>query len=394
MSYRKADGMELTSNALVNSLLALGAAALVATLWLWPRLARQRPLPVLGRIGLMTVTQALVLAVLALSVNNSFGFYTSWDDLLNPGGAKLTLTSNENHKGGAPASDELVQPSTEGGLKTVTDLPKGPPKEVGKVESVEITGAESGLSDQMFVYLPPEYFDPKLAMVRFPVLLALAGFPGTTLQLLKELPVPQTAWELRKTGRMAPAIIVLARPTVAPPRDTECVDVPGGPRTESWFAKDVPEALRSAYRVSRSPSSWGVLGFSSGGSCALRLAMRFPEVYGNGTGMHADFKVAEDQFTGGNLFGGDQTLAAQSDLDWRLQNLPAPALSLLVISTRKESDYPDTLRFVDHARQVAAANPQFKVDSLYLDDGGHNFESWVRELPAALEWMSARLNWA
>ncbi|MFD0348756.1 hypothetical protein ACFQ0M_27290 [Kitasatospora aburaviensis] len=35
--------MELTSDALVNSLLALGAAALLATLWLWPRLARQRP---------------------------------------------------------------------------------------------------------------------------------------------------------------------------------------------------------------------------------------------------------------------------------------------------------------------------------------------------------------
>ncbi|MGW6913547.1 alpha/beta hydrolase [Kitasatospora sp. NPDC054939] len=381
--------MELTSDALVNSLLALGAAALVATLWLWPRLARQRVLPLLGRIGLMTVTQVSVLAVLALSVNNSFGFYTSWDDLLNPGGAKLALAA-AGQKNAPPSSDALVQPTDEGGLEDITDLPQGAPEEVGKIESVRVNGKETGLSDQMFVYLPPEYFNPKLALVRFPVLLTLSGYPGTALHLLKELPVVQTAWELQRTGKMPPTIVVMARPTVAPPRNTECVDVPGGPRTESWFARDLPEALRSAYRVSRSASSWGVLGYSTGGSCALRLAMRNPEVFGAVTGMHADFKVVEDQFTGGPLLG-DQERTNQHDLGWRLQNLPAPALAVLAVSTRKEADYPETVKFVETAQQVAAANPPFTVESLYLDDGGHNFDSWKRELPAALEWMGERL---
>lgn len=391
VSHRKADGMELTSDLLVNSLLALGAAALVTTLWLWPRLARQRPLPVLGRIGLLTVTQACVLAVLALSVNNSFGFYTSWDDLLNPGGAKLALTSNENHKGGTPVSDELVQPTNEGGLEQVSNLPKGAPEQVGKVESVRVTGRETGFSDQMFVYLPPEYFDPKFALVRFPIVLAIAGFPGTTLNLVKELPVIQTAVELQKAGKMPPTIVVLARPTVAPPRDTECVDVPGGARTETWFVKDVPEALLSTYRIGRSAGSWGVLGYSTGGSCAMRLAMRFPNVYGNAAGLHGDFTVRQDPYTGGDLFNGDKKLAQQHDLGWRLQNLPAPALNLLVVSTRKESDYPQTAQFVEQATQVEAANPHFKVESLYLDDGGHNFDSWVRELPASLEWVGTHL---
>ncbi|WP_327679788.1 alpha/beta hydrolase [Kitasatospora sp. NBC_00458] len=382
--------MELTSDALMNSLLALGSAALVTTLWIWPRLARQRPLPVLGRVGLMTVTQVSVLAVLALAVNNSFGFYTTWDDLLSSGGTKLTLTSNEAHKG-VPASDALLQPTEEGGMETVGDLPKGPPEESGKVESVRVTGKETGLSDQMFVYLPPEYFDPKFALVRFPVVLSIAGYPGTTLNLMKDLPVIQTAAELQRTGRMQPTIVVLARPTVAAPRNTECVDVPGGPAAETWFTKDVPEALRSVYRTSRSPAAWGTFGYSTGGSCAFRLAMRFPNVYGVAGGLHGDFKVVEDQFTGASLFGGDKALADQSDLTWRLQNLLVPALSMLVVSTRKEADYPRTVQFVDLAQQVSAANPQFTVESLYLDDGGHNFESWVRELPASLEWMGHHL---
>ncbi|MEE1789146.1 alpha/beta hydrolase-fold protein [Streptomyces sp. SP17BM10] len=383
--------MELTSDALVDSLLALGAAALIATLWLWPRLARQRPLPVLGRIGLLTVTQASVLAVLALSVNNSFGFYTSWDDLLSPGGTKLVLTSNENHKGSTPVSDALVQPTTEGGLETVPNLPKGAPEEVGKIESVRVSGKETGYSDQMFVYLPPEYFDPKFALVRFPVMVGIAGFPGTTLNMLKELPVVQTAVDLQKNGKMPPTIVVLARPTVAPPRDTECVDVPGGPRAETWFVKDLPEALGSTYRIGRSAGSWGVFGYSTGGSCAMRLAMRFPNVYGSAVGLHGDFTVREDQFTGGNLFNGDRNLAQQSDLGWRLQNLPAPALNLLVVSTRKEADYAQTVQFVEQAQQTAASNPRFKVESLYLDDGGHNWDSWIRELPASLEWMGSHL---
>ncbi|MFJ9611794.1 alpha/beta hydrolase [Kitasatospora sp. NPDC101176] len=383
--------MELTSDALVNSLLALGAAALVTTLWLWPRLARQRPLPVLGRLGLLTVTQVSVVAVLALAVNNSFGFYTSWDDLLSPGGSKLALTSNENHKGVAPASDELIQPTTEGGLETVTDLPKGPPEETGKVESVRVNGKETGLSDQMFVYLPPEYFDPKFALVRFPVMVALAGYPGTTLNLLKELPLVHTVTEMQKSGKMPPTIVVMARPTVAAPRDTECVDVPGGPRSETWFTKDVPDALRATYRTGRSAASWSVFGYSTGGSCALRLAMRSPNVYGSAVGLHGDFKVKEDQFTGGSLFGGDNALAQQSDLNWRLQNLPAPALSLLVVSSRKEGDFAQTVQFVEHAQQVAAANPQFRIDSQYLDDGGHNFDSWTRELPSSLEWIGEHL---
>lgn len=382
--------MELTSDALVNSLLALGAAALVATLWSWPRLARQRPLPVLGRILLLTVVQASALSVAALSVNNSFGFYTSWDDLLNPGGARLALTAG-TQRNAAPASETLLEPTAEGGLAGITGLPEGAPEEVGRVESVRVNGKESGLSDQMFVYLPPEHFQPKLARLRFPVLLVVAGYPGNALHLLKELPVPQTVWEMQRTGRMPPTIVVMARPTVAPPRNTECVDVVGGPRTETWFAKDVPAALRSAYRVSGSVSSWGVLGYSTGGSCALRLGMRYSDVYGAAAGLHADFRVIEDQGTG-PLLGGDRTETDHHDLGWRLQNLPAPTVALLAVSTRTETDYPETVKFVEQAQQVAANNPGFTVDSLYLDDGGHNFDSWTRELPAVLEWMGGKLN--
>lgn len=84
---------------------------------------------------------------------------------------------------------------------------------------------------------------------------------------------------------MQPMILVMMRPTVAPPRDTECVDVPGGPKTESFFAKDLPDAVSHHYRVGKKPGSWGIVGDSTGGYCALKLAIHHPETYAAGAGL-------------------------------------------------------------------------------------------------------------
>ncbi|GAA1238173.1 alpha/beta hydrolase-fold protein [Kitasatospora nipponensis] len=386
--------MELTSSGLVYALAAAAVLALLATLWLWPRLARQRPLPVLGRVALLAAVQLSVLAVCGLTVNDTYGFYSSWHDLVHPGGSQLALGptgSGSGTRGGPPQSDALVQPTTEGGLSTITDLPQGKPEEVGRVDSIRVVGKQSGLSDQMFIYLPPEYFNPKYSRERFPVLLTLAGYPGPALHLLSELHTPTTVWDLQRTGKMAPTIVVMARPTVAAPRDTECLDVPGGPQTETWFAKDVPAALRSAYRVSRSAESWGVLGYSTGGSCALRLALRDPAAYTTAAALHADYQVVSQPWESGDLFSGNPGLAQQYDLAWRLQNLPVPKASLLIVSTRTEDNFPATQQFLNATAPVTAAHPDLKIDSLFLPDGGHSFDTWRREFPAALEWLSDHL---
>ncbi|MCX4747377.1 alpha/beta hydrolase-fold protein [Kitasatospora sp. NBC_01287] len=383
--------MELTSSVLVYAVAALAALALLATLWLWPRLSRQRPLSLLGRLGLLMLTQLAVLAVCGLSVNNAYGFYTSWRDLLAPDSSKLALAPAQGGgKGGPPNGGALVQPADDAGLAGLTDLPQGRPEEVGRVDSIRVSGKATGLSDQMFIYLPPEYFNPKYARERFPVLLTLTGFPGPSLTLLSDLHTPQTVWDLQRTGKMAPTIVLMARPTVAAPRNTECVDVPGGPQSETWFAKDVPTALRSAYRVSRSPGSWGVLGYSTGGSCALRLALRDPDAYGSATALHADYQVSGD-WSSGDLFNGNQQLAQSYDLGWRLRSQPPPKSALMVISTKTEEDYAATEQFLAEARTVTAAHPEFTVDSLILPDGGHTFDTWLRELPAALEWSGDHL---
>jgi S-formylglutathione hydrolase FrmB len=258
----------------------------------------------------------------------------------------------------------------------------------GQIQKVVIVGRTTGIAGPAYVYLPPEYFQPRYRTRTFPAVVVLTGYPGTAEALIKGLRYPQTAHQLAGEGRAQPMILVMMRPTVAPPRDTECVDVPGGPQTESFFAEDLPDAVGHHYRVGRKPGSWGVVGDSTGGYCALKLAVHHPEVYAAGAGLSPYYKAPIDPTTG-DLFQGNKTLRNEADLFWYLGNRPAPDTSLLVSSSKQgESDYRATLDFI---KLVKSRQPT-RISSIVLDSGGHNFNTWRREIPATLQWISGRLS--
>jgi S-formylglutathione hydrolase FrmB len=185
--------------------------------------------------------------------------------------------------------------------------------------------------------------------------------------------------------QMPPTVLVLLRPTVAPPRDTECQDVPNGPQAESFFATDLPQAMQHAYRVSADPAGWGVIGDSTGGYCALKFAMQHPDVYRAAVSLSGYYESAVD-LTTGDLFGGSQQLRDENDLMWRLAHLPDPPVSVLVTSSLSgESDFKATEAF------VRAVKAPMRVSHMYLQSGGHNFATWDQELPGALRWLGQQL---
>ncbi|MGW0766371.1 alpha/beta hydrolase [Streptomyces sp. NPDC002676] len=372
--------MGLTSNKLLVLTVLFAVALFIGTVWLWPRLARQNWRTVSGRVGLLFATQLALCASLGIAVNQSFGFYASWADLLG----------NETDQG--VVVDHSANGSTGGPLQVVStaEVPgsKGArPEMSGQIQKVDIVGRTTHIATPAYVYLPPEYFQPQYRTRTFPATVVLTGYPGTAQALVSKLEYPRTAQNLAKDGRMQPMILVMMRPTVAPPRDTECVDVPGGPKAESFFAKDLPEAVGGHYRVGKRPASWGVLGDSTGGYCALKLAMHHPNVYAAGAGLSPYYKAPIDPTTG-DLFHGDKTLQNRSNLWWMLGHEPAPDTSLLVTSSKiGEHNYKDTLKFV---QQVQATNLT-RISSIILNSGGHNFNTWRREIPATLQWLSGRL---
>ncbi|MEU6392356.1 alpha/beta hydrolase-fold protein [Streptomyces sp. NPDC046939] len=381
--------MGLTSRALECATVLAALACVGFTVWVWPRLARRGPRAVLGRLGAIAVTQAVVLTACAVMVNAHFDFYGTWGELV---GHVPTAPGHVTQSGGAGGvygvRGGLVEPAGPQGLDRVTGLPSGPSARAGQVESVRIVGRRSGAVVPAFVYLPPQYFQRQYHRQRFPVIVAISGYPGGIVNLGQHLQVPQTAARLERGGRLQPTVIVMVRPTIAPPRDTECVDVPGGPKAETFFTKDLPAAMRSAYRVGHDPSAWGALGYSSGGSCALQLAMRNPTVYTAAAALSADYKIKDD-LTTGSLFGsGPQARRRQQshDLMWRLRHLPVPRVAVLVASSRHgERDYGPTMRF------LGAVKPPMTSARIILGSGSHHFTTWRREIGPAIEWMGRQL---
>ncbi|MFF4030903.1 alpha/beta hydrolase [Streptomyces sviceus] len=386
--------MGLTSETTVYVMAALAAVSVALLVWWWPRFARQGLLQVLGRLVALGTTQVVIIAAFACWLNSSYQFFGSWGELFgNVETAPVGVTQAGGYGGtgtvnGVAVKGALVQPAGDEQLSRVSGLPTGPAAVNGRVESVKVIGRRTGVVDPAFVYLPPQYFQKAYQRQRFPVIVALSGYPGSIFNLAQYLRVSQTAGALQKSGQMQPTIMVMIRPTIAPPRDTECVDVPGGPQTETFLAKDLPDALKSAYRVGHDASAWGVMGYSSGGSCALQLTMRDPHVFTTAAALSPDYKVKDDATTG-NLFGnGPERIKRinSHDLMWRLKHLPVPDVSVLVAESKHgERGYPQTQAF------IKAVRAPMRVVSIQPEHGSHNFPTWVQEMPPALKWMNQQL---
>ncbi len=385
--------MNLTSWTTAYTLAAAAAAGVLLTVWVWPRLARPGWSPVLGRLAALVVTQLLTVTALLAAVNADYQFYGSWGDLFGTARSAPVGLSGTGSSGSAATvgstGTRLIQPGDTSLLDHVTGIPSGPAAVAGRVESVRVVGRRTGVIDPAFVYLPPQYFQKAYARTRFPVVVAMSGYPGSIFNLAQGLRVWQFSRQLTREGRMQPTIVVEIRPTIAPPRDTECVNVPGGPQTETFLARDLPEALKSAYRVGHSPTAWGALGYSAGGTCALQLTLRDPHVYTSAVALSPDFAVKDD-LTTGNLFGGGpgrQARIDSHDLFWRLRHRPIPQVSVLVAASRHgdEGIYPKAREF------LRLAKAPMRTASIFPDHGTHNFGTWTSEMPAALAWQSQQL---
>ena len=373
--------MGLTSNKVLCVAMACAVLLFIGTVWLWPRLARRNWRAVSGRVGLLLGTQVALFASVGLAANQAFGFYASWADLFGQEKDQGVVV-NHTALGGSGGPLEVLD--TAG----VRGAGGSAPAAGGEIQKVDIVGRTTHIATPAYVYLPPEYFQARYRARTFPATVVLTGYPGTAEALVSKLHYPRTAQQLTKDGRMQPMILVMLRPTVAPPRDTECVNVPGGPQTETFFAKDLPDALVAHYRVGRKPGSWGIIGDSTGGYCALKLAMHHPGAYAAAAGLSPYYKAPIDPTTG-DLFRGNKGLRNRADLWWCLNHLPAPDTSLLVTSSRiGESNYKATLKFI----QRAQATKLTRISSIILESGGHNFNTWRREIPATLQWISGRLS--
>ena len=370
--------MGLTSDLFVALLSLAALVTMVATTLLWPRVAGHGLPRLAARAGLIFATQVTAIVAVLAGLNSYFSFVVSWSDLLG--------ASPSQHAALNPPASTAVTPITVTHRQLASATRAGDPARGGEILTVRIQGARTGVVvPRSYVYLPPQYFQPAYARDLFPAVLVLSGYPSDPRSEISRLGLPGAAAAGTAAGRLRPTIFVMMFSSVAMPRDTECTDIPGGPQTGAFFAQDVPLAMEQEFRVASAAGAWAVMGDSTGGYCAVKLAMMHSDRFSAAVSLSGYYAALND-LTTGSLYGRSAAYRSENDLFWRLGHEPPPPVSVLLTSSRTgESDYQPTMRFLRLIR------PPMRGYALILPEGGHNFRTWKRELGQALEWLSGRL---
>ncbi len=390
---------------------AVGSVAV--TVWLWPRLASQRIRMVAARLGLIAGGQVLVIAAILSFVNGYFSFFDSWSALVGSGSPPpaasagivassrpITITGTDlgPAPGGGSALPELTNgqpaskpPHTGAAPGTgivpgadVGDLARA--RSVGEVLQVTVRGEHTGIAEPGKLHLPAAAVFPEgLRPDPVPCRARADRVPERPVEHREAAHGSRHRRPPGRPGKDRPAVYVMMNVSVALPRDTECTNAPGGPQAQTFLAQDVPLSVERTFRVESGRSGWAVIGYSTGGYCAAKLAMMYPSQFSAAMSMAGYYTAIKDSTTG-NLYGGSPAYQNENNLDWRLTHLPPPPVSVLVTSSRVgEKDLPGTLAFLRLIR------PPMQGYSLIVAQGGHNYRTWNRQLPQSLEWIDQRL---
>ncbi|QKG25279.1 hypothetical protein [Actinomadura verrucosospora] len=330
------------------------AACLVAAVVLWPRFAGRGVRPVAARTGLLLGSQALLTAAVVLLVNRYFVFYATWDDLLGGTTTNAKVKQVQPNRGAEAAPAGLAHRVTTALGPKRRGHPRDPGKD-GRVDRLDVQGARSGLDAQAYVYLPPQYFQPKYAHQRLPVVISIADdASGGAMAWLRQAKLPDEALAAAASGGVQPMIYAMLGPVrrftpakppsaeppsagtprtgpssrpgdrgkrghkhrtekprgpigvtpvtkqgTAKPRDVRpagCLDLPGvaGGQAETFLSKDLPLALAGTYRLPETRAGWGLAGLTAGGQCAARLAMLHSDLFTAAASLNGRFGLPTD----------------------------------------------------------------------------------------------------
>jgi len=312
----------------------------------------------LVRVTAVLLCAATALAAAGIWANRQMNLFTTWSEV---------------------AGHRPVAPVT--GQTTVDEeLPSG-----GRIVSFNVPGPGSGISLAAKAYLPPGYDSPQGRRTHYPVIEALAGFPGTPNLWVVSLRTGDALDQEIATGRMAPAVVVFPLQDFDQTTDSECVDAVGGAKFDTFLARDVHAAVTAQFRVRSDRAGWGIMGASTGGFCAANLAMRHPDMYAATASLSGYFTAITDRTTG-DLYRGDQQVRNENSPLWRLVNLPVPALPIfLSVAADDKGGYKQLLDF------SAAVRPPMQLTTMIVPSGGHTGGVWRTVLPAVFDWFSGWL---
>lgn len=184
----------------------------------------------------------------------------------------------------------------------------------GTLVTVTIPGDASGFTHRdELVYLPPAWYatnpPPKL-----PVVMMIGGEFGTPGDWVRSGNAQKTVDDFAaKNGGAAP-VLVFVDTAGSFIKDTECVNGVRG-NAADHLTKDVVPYVISHFGVSQDPANWGIAGWSMGGTCAVSLTVKHPELFSAFVDIDGDVfpNAGQKDQTIFRLYGGDEQAWAAFD---------------------------------------------------------------------------------
>ena len=179
--------------------------------------------------------------------------------------------------------------------------------EQGKIVTITVPDGGSGFKHRdELVYLPPAWFasDPPPTL---PAIMMVGGEFGSPNDWLRAGNAQQVADEFAAAhGGQAP-VLVFVDAGGAFRNDTECVDGVRGNAAAHLTNEVVPYVI-SRFGVSADPANWAVAGWSMGGTCAVTLAVKYPELFSAFLDIDGDLfpNAGTREQSIARLFGGDE----------------------------------------------------------------------------------------
>ena len=266
--------MSLTGGVFLGFVTVCTVLAFVVLVLRWPALGGHTLGRIAARTGMLLLVNVLVLLTFVTQANAQFLFFADWTDLGgalggNPTATRLSRGTTASHAARVKAPGAAA---TAGAV-----LPPLPPMSSSGVITYTVKGARSRLTATIVVQLPPGYTDHRNATVRYPVIEAFQGIPGSSRQWIDTMDLGGEVAQQAAAKHMRPALVVSPQTEVPAGVDTECVNgVGGNPQLETWLAQDVPNWVAHTFRVQVGRAAWTTIGLSAGGWCAAMVAMLHP----------------------------------------------------------------------------------------------------------------------
>ncbi|MFD8980257.1 alpha/beta hydrolase [Streptomyces sp. NPDC059564] len=364
--------MSLTGTPLFAAVVALTVIAVALPLAVWSKVRGPAALRLAARGTMVVFAQVTAVVLVFVAVNRDMNFYATWGDLFGTG--KYVTAAPDlgpDGLGGKKAEEVKAEPKVRQEFQPVEGLG-------GRVKKTELDGKISGVKGDVMVWLPPQYDDPAYKDKKFPVVELIPGIPGTGKSWFQGVKAHEVLEPLMKQGKVQPFVLVSPRAMLLGNADTGCANIPGKVNADSWFSVDVRKMVTDNFRVSDEARSWGVAGYSAGAYCAAKLAVLHPDRYSAAVSLSGYNDPGQEP---SSLVAQDPELRRTHNLKALLQAAPVPPPVALWMSGAEQDGYLSGMDLKALAKNPTTVHAE-KVT------GGHNLESWSKQLPQTFDWLS------